>query len=135
MIVVDAGVLVRVLVGEFSARQAAREALSPDGSWAAPDHMPLEVLRTFRRYELAGSLSAAATSAATRAFLSMNIALHRSEPWLLKEVWAIRHNVSIYDAPYVAIASAFAAPFVTVDERLARAAIARGVTVIVPGKT
>jgi len=49
-------------------------------------------------------------------------------PWphgpLLMRVWALRQNVSAYDAVYVAPAEALRAPLVTADGRLARAAAA-----------
>ena len=47
--------------------------------------------------------------------------------------WQLVHNVSPYDAPYLAIARALAAPLVTFDERLATAAGALDVDVVVPG--
>lgn len=55
------------------------------------------------------------------------------EPWLLAEVWRARHVLSAYDAPYVAIAMRYRVPLVTLDERLARAARAMRVEVLVPG--
>lgn len=46
-------------------------------------------------------------------------------PWphgpLLARVWALRENVSAYDAVYVALAEALEAALVTADRRLARA--------------
>ena len=49
-------------------------------------------------------------------------------PWphgpLLRRVWALRENISAYDAVYVALAEALEAQLVTADRRLARAAAA-----------
>jgi predicted nucleic acid-binding protein len=50
----------------------------------------------------------------------------------LASVWRERHNVSAYDAPYVSIARHRDIPLVTLDRRLARAALAVAVRVIVP---
>jgi predicted nucleic acid-binding protein len=55
-----------------------------------------------------------------------------AERWLLAAVWEIRHNVSPYDAPYVALARRNDIPLVTFDERLARAARSLGADVLVP---
>ncbi len=41
---------------------------------------------------------------------------------LLQRVWELRHNVTPYDAAYVALAEALGAVLVTADGRLARAA-------------
>ncbi|WP_157172215.1 type II toxin-antitoxin system VapC family toxin [Nocardia pneumoniae] len=41
---------------------------------------------------------------------------------LLHAVWAMRHNVSVYDAAYLAVAAMQDAPLVTFDARLAKAA-------------
>ena len=41
---------------------------------------------------------------------------------LLPRVWDLRHNLTAYDATYVALAEALDAPLVTRDRRLACAA-------------
>jgi predicted nucleic acid-binding protein len=41
---------------------------------------------------------------------------------LTQFIWSMRHNMTAYDAHYVAIASVFNAPLATHDERLAKAA-------------
>jgi predicted nucleic acid-binding protein len=43
------------------------------------------------------------------------------EPFLFR-IWELRHNVTAYDAPYLALAEALAAPLVTCDAKLASAA-------------
>jgi predicted nucleic acid-binding protein len=40
---------------------------------------------------------------------------------LLPRMWELRHNVTVYDAAYVALAETLAAPLVTCDARLAAA--------------
>jgi predicted nucleic acid-binding protein len=40
---------------------------------------------------------------------------------LLERAWALRHNLTPYDAAYVALAEALGAPLLTADRRLARA--------------
>lgn len=40
---------------------------------------------------------------------------------VLERIWALRHNISAYDAAYVALAEALDAPLLTCDARLAAA--------------
>jgi predicted nucleic acid-binding protein len=46
----------------------------------------------------------------------------------LPRIWALRHNLSAYDAAYVALAEALDSPLLTCDARLARAPLT-GVTI------
>ena len=41
--------------------------------------------------------------------------------WLTERIWALRHNLSAYDASYVALAEALNCPLLTADVRLAGA--------------
>ena len=52
---------------------------------------------------------------------------HDHEPYLSR-VWALQHNLTAYDAVYVALAEALDAPLLTCDARLARAPLT-GVTI------
>jgi predicted nucleic acid-binding protein len=45
--------------------------------------------------------------------------VHRAAPFR-RRIWALRDNLTPYDAAYVALAEALAAPLVTTDRRLAR---------------
>jgi len=45
-----------------------------------------------------------------------------TEKTLLRAVWAMRHNVSAYDAAYLAVAAEYGARLITFDARLATAA-------------
>jgi predicted nucleic acid-binding protein len=106
--------------------------LTDDPDWSAPAYMPVEVLRILRRYEAARILTSAnadlfATEVATAA-----LRYTPPEPWLITAVWARRHNVSPYDAGYLALAERYSAPLVTLDEWLARAAEQAGIDALVP---
>ena len=39
----------------------------------------------------------------------------------LNRIWELRHNMTAYDAVYVALAESLSAPLLTCDERLAKA--------------
>jgi predicted nucleic acid-binding protein len=132
MIVVDASVWVRALVDDSSAGNAARRALTNDPDWVAPTHMPVEVLRTLRRYEAVGVLTTAQADEFATEVGGATVRYAPPEPWLLAAIWARRHNVSPYDAGYLALAERYDVPLVTMDERLARAAGQLGVSATVP---
>lgn len=90
----------------------------------------LEVLRTLRRYELTHVLSADASSAFAGEVRDAQVRYHSPDAQVLDVVWRHRHNLSPYDAPYVALAQIHDVPLVTHDERLARAARVLGVMVL-----
>ncbi len=100
------------------------------GSWArremlhaecvAPEHMPAEVAHLLRRAVLRGDLSSDAASLAHQQLQQFPVAYFSYAP-VANRVWDLRHNLSIYDGWYVAIAEAFGAPLATLDRRLAAA--------------
>jgi predicted nucleic acid-binding protein len=57
------------------------------------------------------------------ALLEVLLRTRRSYPHdlLLPRVWALRHNLTAYDAVYVALAEALDAPLLTRDQRMAAA--------------
>lgn len=132
MIVVDASVWVRALVDDGTAGDAARRVLTDDPDWAAPAHMPVEVLRTLRRYEAAGVLTTEQAGVFAAEVGEATVRYAALESRLLAAVWARRHNVSPYDAGYLALADMYDVPLVTLDERLARAAGQAGISATVP---
>jgi predicted nucleic acid-binding protein len=132
VIVVDASAWVRALVDDSQAGDAARRTLTDDPDWAAPAHMPVEVLRTLRRYEASGLLTVAQADLFAAEVAGATVRYAPPETWLLAAIWARRHNVGPYDAGYLALAEQFDAPLVTRDERLAKAAWQSGIATVVP---
>ena len=122
MIVVDANVAVMALVSSAADGDSARTAMLPAEVWIAPAHMPLEVLRTLSKAALGGHLRIDDAEAAFQALMAMQIEYVGSDIVLLQAVWAMRHNISVYDAAYLAVAAMHDAPLVTFDARLADAA-------------
>ena len=99
--------------GEWSTAQAT------DAYLAAPDLMPHEAANILRRHVLAGVLDA---SAATLAHADLTALPCHLWPYavLAERAWALRSNLAIYDAAYVALAELLGVPVVTLDARLAR---------------
>lgn len=115
MIVVDASVLVDSLVGE--GRAAARQAAE---TLAAPHLVDVEVGSAVRRLAAAGTVSAAMASGALDDLAELEIERH-DHLGLLSRCWELRHNLTFYDAVYVALAEALDVPLLTFDARLASA--------------
>lgn len=118
-VVVDASTVVAALVdggadGEWAQTMLTREDL------AAPHLMPVEVANILRRAVRSGDLSTDVAALAHGDLVSLRVELFAYEP-VAERVWALRDNLTAYDAWYVAVAEALGAPLVTLDRRVARA--------------
>lgn len=82
--------------------------------------MPAEVHSALRRMEIRGELTAADAGTAREEFFGLRFELAPFRPYASR-VWALRNNLSCYDAWYVALAEALGCPLVTIDHRLSRA--------------
>jgi predicted nucleic acid-binding protein len=122
VIVIDANVTVMALVSKSAPGDSARAAIFADDAWIAPAHMPLEVLRTLRKAVVGRHLPTDDAEAAFQALMAIQVEYAGTDVVLLQMVWAMRHNISGYDAAYLAVAAMHDAPLVTFDARLARAA-------------
>lgn len=116
--VVDASVAVEYLLKTPLGRTLADTM--EDGPLVAPELIDVEVVSVLRKAVLQGRLYEG------RALM----ALDDLEVWpverlphaeFVRSAWQYRHNVSAYDAFYVAVADALALPLLTADGRLSRA--------------
>jgi predicted nucleic acid-binding protein len=124
VIVVDAGAMVAALMGTDSRCRRAVEELHRHSPWYAPAHMPVEVVRTFAKLNRAGlATDAAAEGLAMQMYAGIGAAVTVvASRQLIPAVWRLRHNISPYDAAYVALAEHLGALLLTADRRLAKAA-------------
>jgi predicted nucleic acid-binding protein len=120
MIVLDVSALVELLLGTSAGRAVAGRIADPEASLHVPHLADVEVAQTLRRYVREGDLDAASARAALGDLRALDIERHSHEP-LLDRVWALRENLTAYDAAYVALAEALDAKLLTCDGRLARA--------------
>ena len=115
VIVVDASAAVGALLHDGEARRyLSTERL------AAPHLVDAEVLQTMRKLVARGAVGAEVADGAVRQWGQLGVrrlAVH----WLTERIWALRHNLSAYDASYVALAEALNCPLLTADVRLAGA--------------
>jgi predicted nucleic acid-binding protein len=119
VLVVDASVIAPAVAdaGELGSRLRRRlrgERL------AAPDLLRLEVLSVIRRQASRRVLSLRRADEAVADLLDLPISVYPTIP-LLRRVWELRGNVSVYDACYLALAEALDAALLTADMRLAAA--------------
>ncbi len=117
--VVDASVLAAALV-ETGPEGSWAEAAVVEGPLAGPEFVFAETSNILRRLERIGRISPLEATANHRDMLRLDIALFPFAPFA-ERVWALRENVSSYDAWYVALAEALDYPLVTLDRRLSRA--------------
>ena len=109
------------------------ESVVADGPLFAPELVLAEASNVLRRLELAGRLSRLEASGAHAGLLRLHLDLFPFAPFA-DRVWALRGNLTSYDAWYVAIAEALHCPLVTLDQRLGRASGPRGEVVTPPGR-
>jgi predicted nucleic acid-binding protein len=120
MIVLDASALVELLLGTDLGRQVGARIADPTLGLHTPHLADVEVVQALRRFVREGELEAGAAAAALAELRALDLERHAHEP-LLDRIWSLRDNVTAYDAVYVALAEALAAPLLTCDARLARA--------------
>lgn len=123
MIVVDASAVVSVLLGFEPAASQIRERLrreNPNEPVHVPHIFDIEVLQALRRHATRGELSESRGNTALDELSSLRAIRYPHSP-LLRRIWELRHNLTAYDAAYVALAESLDAPLVTMDARLAQA--------------
>ena len=120
MIVLDASAILELLLATPVGRQLAESLRSPRESLCAPHLVDVEVTQAVRRYVLVGAISVERGRLAIQHLAELD--LHRfAHPPLLPRIWALRENLTAYDATYVALAEILEATLVTSDRRLAAA--------------
>jgi predicted nucleic acid-binding protein len=120
MTVVDSSALVAILTDYSRSGEHARHRISLERELHAPYLIDLEVVSTLRkmthRSEISEHDALSAMSSLAR------FPLLRYPPWwFTRRIWEFRHNLTPYDAVYVALAEALEHPLLTTDRRLADA--------------
>jgi len=119
VIVLDASVVVDLVLDlpPYAGRIATRiQQEAP--ALVAPHLLDAEVAQVVRRYVLRGEVSAADAEAALADLAALPITRYPHTPLLLR-AFALRANATVYDALYLVLAEALAAPLLTRDTALA----------------
>ena len=118
-VVVDASVLVAFLVDSGEEGTWA-ESIVADNSLLGPELVMVEASNILRRLEHAEEISRDEANDGHGDLLQLDLELFPFAPYA-ERVWALRHNLTSYDAWYVALAETVPCPFVTLDRRVSRA--------------
>jgi predicted nucleic acid-binding protein len=120
VIVLDASAVVELLLQTTTGVRVGQRIASRVESLHAPHLLDIEVAQVLRRFEAGGALTPERAEQALADLLDLDVRRHAHD-LLLPRVWQLRHNLTAYDAAYVALAEALDAPLVTTDGRVARA--------------
>lgn len=119
MIVLDASAAVAVLLNLDGSASSVRERMDVADDLHVPHLFEVEVLNALRRYASNGIPER--RSAELLKDLSEMRLIRYPHSALLRRMWELRHNLTAYDAAYVALSETLDLPLITMDERLARA--------------
>lgn len=115
MRVVDASVIVELVVNDLDPDRLGDEEI------VVPYLIDSEVTNVLRRLVLHGNLTEEQGTLALEGFTRLVLTRYSAD-WLRPRMWALRNNLSAYDATYVALAEMLGVTaLLTTDVRLANA--------------
>jgi predicted nucleic acid-binding protein len=120
LIVIDASVLANAIADDGADGKQARGELRAASELAAPDLVDVETVAVLRRRWLAGSLTARRFQTAIGDLEQLDVDRYPTLV-LMRRAYQLRHNLTAYDASYIALAELLGCELVTGDRRLASA--------------
>lgn len=117
MIVADSSAVVEVLLNTPSGLDIRRR-FELEEAIHVPHLLDLEVLQVLRRYDRTSAFDAQRMDEALQDYEDLPLRRH-SHRVLLPRIWELRHNLTAYDATYLALAEALDAPLITRDRAFA----------------
>ena len=127
MIVIDASALLHILISPAQNPQTL-EKIMAGGALHAPHLIDSEILNALRLRVLLKEITAARAQEIVADLNEFTIGRWPMHP-LNQRVWELRHNLTAYDASYVALAENLKVPLYTRDAKLAHAPV-RGVEIV-----
>jgi predicted nucleic acid-binding protein len=118
VIVVDASAIVDILLRVPAIDMVAYRLFHSGESLHAPHLLDVEVAHALRRHEARRQAGPTRCRDALDDLTRLRLFRHPHN-MLLSRVWALRNNLTAYDATYVALAEVLGAPLLTRDQRLA----------------
>jgi len=120
LIVLDASAAIEWLLQTPDGRRIEQRIFADGELLCAPHLLDLEVAQVLRRLARDAVISVRRADEAIDDFLASRITRY-PHFILVPRIWQLRHNLSAYDASYVALAEKLGANLVTRDARLASA--------------
>lgn len=114
----DASAVLEVLLQTPAASRLSRRMFDSRETLHAPHLLDVEVAQVLRRYARAGAISPDRGAEALTDLADLPISRY-PHFILLPRIWQLRHNLTAYDAAYLALAEALDAPLLTRDRALA----------------
>lgn len=117
----DASAVVEWLLQTSAGQQVESRIYLHHESLHAPELLDLEVAQVLRRFVQQRKISSTRAAEAVEDLVDLRVTRY-SHAVLLPRIWQLRHNLSAYDAAYVALAENLRATLLTRDTALASAA-------------
>lgn len=121
MIVLDASVVVEWLLQTPAGRRVESRIYSRKESLHAPELLDLEVAQVLRRFARENRITNSRAEDAVDDLIGLRVTRY-PHAMLLPRIWELRHNLSAYDAAYVALAERLGAILLTRDAGMKAAA-------------
>jgi predicted nucleic acid-binding protein len=121
LIVLDSSAVLEVLLRTDAGLQIEDRIFSIEETLHAPHLLDLEVAQVLRRYSASGQMDPERGRQALADLTDLPI-IRYPHDLFLPRIWELRHNMTAYDAVYVALAETLPAPLLTRDARLRSAA-------------
>jgi predicted nucleic acid-binding protein len=120
VIVLDASAVLEILLQTAAGAPVAERLVTSDSSLHAPHLLDVEVAQVLRRFVARGQVKEGRAGQALAALADLPVERYSHEI-LLPRIWALRQNLTAYDAAYVALAEILGATLLTRDSRIHRA--------------
>jgi predicted nucleic acid-binding protein len=120
VIVVDASALLEFLLQTPLGARVEARLFRDEDELHVPHLVDVELVQGLRRLVRSGEVSSVRAGEAIADLVDLDLHRHAHVD-LLGRAWRLRDNITAYDAMYVALAEAIAAPIVTCDSPLAKA--------------
>ena len=121
MIVIDASAEVAILLNIGQDVERIRSRIARQGETLHVPHLfEIEILHALRSLTLRGTVPSERARLALDRLRDTRFVRYPHTA-LMERMWALRENLTAYDAAYIALAEALDAPLVTTDARLTRA--------------
>jgi len=120
LIVLDASAVVEVLLQTAAGAPITERLFDPTESLHAPHLVDVEVAQILRRFVRRGELAPERARQALDDLAGLPLERYSHEI-LIPRAWALRENLTAYDAVYVALAEVLEATLLTRDARIPRA--------------